>query len=204
MYQSKINAVNSIKAAIIMFSFSFFTGCTSETEEKSQANKINLDQAKEYQLLSKEDFSFAGRDRIQYNITSPDSDSFESLAQTGIKAAMDYQKQSRANVVTVFLGESIENINNGDAQAIIKYAPDGGGFSGDQGWKWQIEAIEPLSELEKKTLSLWEENSEKFKLEDGWNIDEEAFKDFAAEKLNVQSSDISLRMPVRKEYSINQ
>lgn len=126
-------AFNSLKAAIIMFTFSFFTGCSPDTEEKSSANKINLDQAKAYQLLSKEDFSFAGRDRLQFNITAPAADSFESQAQTGIKAVMDYKKQSQADVVTVFVGENIEQINNGGAHAIISYAPDGGGFSGDQG-----------------------------------------------------------------------
>lgn len=160
----------------------------------------NNDQAVEYRLLSTDDMGFAGRSRMQFNISAPTATTFEQLAQTAIKAAKDFQRSHRQQVVYVFIGKDMEQINNGEALAIANYAVDGGGNSGDQDWYWQVEAIDPLTDIERKVLALWDIHSDKFQIEDSWKIDEEGFKRFAAKELNVERDKITLRLPVRKPY----
>jgi RNA polymerase subunit RPABC4/transcription elongation factor Spt4 len=129
---------------LIVITLIIMKACSSDDESVTPAvsqAQVDVSQAKDYQVISSEDFSFTGRKRIQINIAAPDATSYEELAQTAIKAALDFQKQQNANVVYIFLGDDIEMINNGDALAIARYSPDGGGNSGDQGWTWEVEAF---------------------------------------------------------------
>lgn len=138
-------------AFLIVITLIIMKACSSDDESVTAAvsqAQVDVSQAKDYQVISSEDFSFTGRKRVQINIAAPDASNYEELAQTAIKAAMDFQKQQNADVVYIFLGDDIEMINNGDASAIARYAPDGGGNSGEQSWTWQVEAFSST----KKTL----------------------------------------------------
>ncbi len=118
-------------------------------EEVLPQHKITVNQTQPYQILSNEDFSFAGRKRYQFNITAPLAKTHTQLTHTAINAAQELQRQYAAQVIYIFIGETLTQIDNGNALVIARYAPDGGGNSGDQDWTWQVEAIDsPLVEGE--------------------------------------------------------
>lgn len=140
----------------------WLNSCTDEEAASPKETKMELNQAQSYQLLSADDFSYPGRKRQQFNIAAPTANTFERLSQTAIQAAIDYQRQYSLDVIYVFIGNDMEQINNGEAFAIARYAPDGGGNSGDQDWKWQVEAsqsseIEPESFIIREPYKLGDE-----------------------------------------------
>lgn len=187
---------------VLVFVIGFSMEACSGSDSQTYKPTIELEQAKDYQLLSTSDQSFPGRKRIQANISSPDASTEDELAQTAMKAAIDQQKSTRAHVVTVFLGSDLEQINTGDAYAIARYAPDNGGYSGDQGWRWQVEVALPLTRIEEKTYELWELHKDQFGTEGSWEVDIDSFNEFVSKELDIPKSDVSLRIPIRKPYEV--
>lgn len=98
--------------------------------------------AKPYHVFHRGDFSFAGRSRVEWWITAPEAKTFDDRGRTAMQAAIDLQKESRAHVVSIWLEASPTVAGKGQQLATALYAPDGGGLSGDQGWRWQIEAVD--------------------------------------------------------------
>lgn len=101
--------------------------------------------AKVYEIISNEDSSFPGRKRLGISILS-EAASFEERAQTAMKAAIDYQKITKADLVSVRLEPSKAMDGKGSPLAVADYAPDGKGISGDTSmsgndWVWKVEAI---------------------------------------------------------------
>ena len=106
------------------------------------APKNPASSAKPYQIFHRGDFSFSGRDRVEWWITAPEAKTFNDRGRTAMQAAIDLQKESRAHVVSIWLEASPGGAGKGQQLATAMYAPDGGGLSGTQGWKWQIEAAD--------------------------------------------------------------
>jgi cell division protein FtsW (lipid II flippase) len=98
--------------------------------------------AKPYRVFHRSDFSFPGRTRVEWWIMSPEAKTFEERGRTAMQAAIDLQKDSRAHVVSIWLEASPNIAGTGQQLATAMYAPDSGGLSGTQGWKWQIEAAD--------------------------------------------------------------
>ncbi|GLP98707.1 hypothetical protein GCM10007891_05610 [Methylophaga thalassica] len=178
------------------------TTTITEAPAPSVRPEPETSEAVEYKLLSTDNFSFSGRKRIQFNISAPSANSYEQYAQTAIQAAKDFQRSQRVQVVYVFLGKNLEQINNGDALAIARYAVDGGGNSGEQSWYWQVEALKPLTDIEVKTLELWEKHGNKFAGENIFEPDIDGFKKFVAQELNTDISNVTMREPMRQAYIV--
>ena len=167
--------------------------------EPNPAESLVLDQAVPYTIISTDDFSFPARKRIQVNISAEQANDFESYAQTAVKAAVEMQQDLNADVIYVFLGENLNLIETGAAYAIARYAPDNGGNSGDQGWTWQVEAVDkPFSDLQIKVSELWWQHRDDFQV-DGLT-DEDRFVPFLAEKLGVSEDQIQLPFVLPEKY----
>ena len=167
--------------------------------ESDPAESLVLDQAVPYTIISTDDFSFPARKRIQVNILADQANDFESYAQTAVKAAVELQQDLNSDVIYVFLGENLNLIETGAAYAIARYAPDNGGNSGDQGWTWQVEAVDkPFSELQIKVSDLWWKHRDDFQV-DGLT-DEERFVPFLAEKMGIPEEDVRLPFSSMEAY----
>jgi hypothetical protein len=154
-----------------------------------------------YQVMTYGDFSFPGRTRLEWGITSS-ARSFEERAQTAMKAAFDLQKKSKADVVSIWLEIGPAMAGAGHQLAIARYAPDGGGFSGDQKWIWEVEAaVQEPDPLEIEVGELWYQNSEAYRGLDG-ALDEPSLKAFIAEKLGVEKEKVSLPWITRNVYPV--
>jgi hypothetical protein len=96
----------------------------------------NTSKATSYTIYKVRDFSFPGRVRKNWLGYSAAID-FESRAQTAIKAALDIQQGSHADVVQVFLTTR----NSGYELANAWYAKDGRGMNGLEDWQWKVTAV---------------------------------------------------------------
>lgn len=105
--------------------------------KNDKAPTPDISSAKNYSLVSTEDSSFPGRIRKSWIAVSTEAATFESRAQTAIRAAIDLQKSSGAQVVQVYL---VETPDAKFPLANAWYAVDGKGMSGDQDWKWDVSA----------------------------------------------------------------
>lgn len=176
----------------VIFAF-WINSCIGGDEDKRPEH------AKPYETISSEDFSFPGRKRYQFNIVAPSASNFIEYSHTAIAAAQDKQKSTNGKVIYIFLEPSKVNMGKGSAYAIARYAPDGGGNSGDQDWKWKVEAVDkPFTDVELKTDQLWWSNRDQFQV-DGLT-DEPKLKAFIAEKLGITIDDVSLPFVNRKNY----
>jgi hypothetical protein len=92
----------------------------------------DISRASAYEIVSTSNFSFPGRKRLSWNV-STSAITPEQIKQTAQKAAIELQKSSGAAVVDIFVARSPLDQ---DGLAMITYAPDGKGYSGDQNWKW--------------------------------------------------------------------
>lgn len=159
------------------------------------------DHAQPYTIVDRSDFSFISRDRYSISIVSTQATNRLQFAHTAMKAAVDTQKETGADVVSVWLEPSIECQGSGLQYAIVNYAPDGKGLDGESSWKWEVEAAEkqlPPGEL--AISKLWWENRGDFQV-DGLT-DEHRLKAWIAQKLGIQESAVSLPFVSRKSVDI--
>lgn len=164
------------------------------------ANYITAD-AKPYTSIKQEVGGFPGRVRVHYEIISPDASNHEQFAQTAMRAAIDKWRETQAQVVYVMLNPSPNLIGTGDAYAIARYAPDGGGDSGDEGWMWSVEAMSrPYTEKEIDVAELWFSNREQYLEDDGILANEPELKAFIAEELGILEDEVRLPYRSRKDY----
>lgn len=106
----------------------------------------DVSQAVEYTVVKTEDVSFAGRTRVNRYVVAAHANTREQRAQTAIKAAMDLQHETLAQVSSVVVELSAWLAGHGHPVATADYAIDGRGMSGDQSWTWRVSASdEPVT-----------------------------------------------------------
>lgn len=176
--------------AYLALSFLLF-GCSSPS--------VKIENAQTYTAIEQKDFSFLGRTRVEFNIVSPNAKTSDQFAQTAIKAALEKQKETNAQVVFVQLLPSSEFLGTGDAYAIARYAPDGKGISGDEHWTWEVEvAMQPLTQKEIAISKLWWAYRSSYQ-KDGLT-DESRLKEFIAKKLKITIDSVILPWVMRSKY----
>lgn len=163
----------------------------------SQQKKLpDMSLAKPYEVVSSNDFSFPGRKRVSRSIIAPSAKSYEERAHTAIKAAYDLQKESGAVVASIWVLSSPLLDGKGDLFALSNYAIDGSGYSGNQGWTWEVSASrQQPSETDILILELWAALRQKV-IDSGSEFNEEmekTVKNVIAKELNLPSN---FRMPM--------
>jgi hypothetical protein len=166
------------------------------------ADVPDLPFAQTYQVISKSDFSFRGRTRVEYNIVSPKAKGREQFAQTAMQAAIDAVQNENAKVSAVYLEASPGMKGQGSAYAIAFYAPDSGGLSGDQGWKWDVKAQEnAFTQQQIEIAELWNKNRGDFQTPENYT-DEPKLKEFIGNKIGIAAEQIRLPWSERKDYEV--
>lgn len=115
-------------AILIISAITFLFSCGLE---------IQLPQAKPYTVISEDDSSISGRTRKGVFVISAEAKTYEELAQTAMKAAMEHRRKTGSNMAYAFLEMSKETSQQGQPLAIARFAPDGKGLYSDS-WKWQV------------------------------------------------------------------
>lgn len=158
-----------------------------------------------YTVVDREDASLPNRRRISISIVAPEALTFEQRAQTAMKAAQDFQVSDNAHVSTVFLVPSPKLVGMGLNLAIARYAPDGGGYSGDQGWRWEVQATDqPLDEQRLRITELWEEKQSSFLIPDGFGgmrPDEDAIDQAVATELGINLDEVRTLLFFLDDYT---
>ncbi len=172
---------------------------TVKTDEK----KGPLSEAKTYTVINKMDVSIPGRKRMGIVIISSEAKTYNELAQTAMKAAMDYQKETGADLSYVWLEMSPLTQGAGYQLATADYAPDGKGNSEmATPFTWEVEAVKTLpTEQAKKITELWQSNKPKF--QKNGMTDEPELKKFIAGKLNIKVSDVTTYYAAKEKYEAN-
>lgn len=123
---------------------------TSENYQTAQQKTVeyqdNLEYAQQnagigpvaYTIVDSGGNTVQGRKRIEVRIVAPEARTFEQRGETVVLAAKELQERENAAVVFVILEPSAALAGLGSSLALAKYAPDGGGWSGDQGWTWEV------------------------------------------------------------------
>jgi|GEM_PF-2001890 len=173
----------------------------AKSSPPSHQLNVDLSQAKTYTVIGKDDFSFSTRSRLSWFITSP-ANTAEERAQTAMKAAMDLQSITGADLASAWIEIEPALAKQGNALAIAYYAPDNGGFSGDQNWTWQVNASnDQVTDLQILIAKSWEQNKEKFRGQDGM-IDEENLTTMLSDAIGVPPSEIHPLWISRSEYKV--
>lgn len=144
------------------------------------------------------------RARVTCSILAPEAKSYEEFAQTAMKAAMDAQKKTNAKVVVIELEEAPRTVGKGVLLAMAFYAPDGGGFSGDQGWTWDVKAVKSRhSDAILRMTTLWYNNRNDFQVPDnygGTQTDEVALKAFIGKTMGIDPETVTLAFASWEQY----
>lgn len=113
---------------------SMFTSKESETKDeapdpapsKTYSVEVDLSAAEKYTVLDDDDYDFGSWKRKGYTIVS-DAVGVDAKAQTTMKAAIELQRSSGANSVTVTLG-----LKKYTPTALVYFTPDGRGWAKDK------------------------------------------------------------------------
>lgn len=206
--KSKKQTLKVLGTATIVF-FILAVATAPKHKEKQLDNisqtktETQMTTALPYEVLKIEDVSFPGRKRISSFISINDTNpTFEEKAQTVIKAAKDITKKYKADEVTVVMEASKGAIGKGYSLAVCEYAPDGGGYSGDQNWTCKVTSSKnnPTT-LEISILDHWYNERDRYQ-KDGMT-DEDRLKAHLAKELNLPVEKISLPFIEMAEYSSN-
>lgn len=182
---------------VIIMAF-WMNSCTSE--DAPPPPSLKLTNAKPYLVIGQKDNSFAGRKRLQFNITSSQSKTFSDLAETAIKAAIDKQIETSADVIYIYLEHSAKLSNKGIIYASASYAADGGGNSGDQDWTWKVTATDKvMTDQEVEIYTSWVTNKKDY-LIDGL-VDEKSLKNQISKEIDLPIEQITLPLLNRKKYT---
>ncbi len=163
----------------------------------------DLPHAGEYQVIEMKKSS-RSRDRVTCSIFAPEITTRDEFAQTTMKAALDLQAETGAKVVVVNLEEDPRTVGKGTLLAMAFHAPDGGGFSGDQGWTWDVKAADKRSSEDTlRMTTLWWRNRDRFQIPDGAGstmTDEAALSKFIGETMGVNPDSVTLAYNSMTEY----
>lgn len=160
-----------------------------------------LNEAKDYKIMRKVDASI-GRNRYVLNISSPDAKTFEERAQTALKAAIEVQEQTGANVVAARL--FIYELNEATplevmplAVARAEYSGDGKDWSGSgklRNGNWEVRASSlQITEQQLAIAKIWEDNDQNFQIDDGqggMQTDEKRLRKLIAKKLKMSEAEV--------------
>lgn len=116
----------------------------------------------------------------------------ENLAATCMAAAQYYAQQTGAQALGVFIYDQ-PGENWGHTQvASCNYAPDNGGFSGQQGWTWaDVQAADRTTTAQEKEIArLW--NAMRGDFQKGGSTNEKALSAAIAKKLKISPDDVTL------------
>ena len=176
---------------------------TAQKQATGFESQFRTDQVLPYKSVMLKDVSFPGRKRYTEVIVLNKKDAtYEEKAQTVFKAASNLVKAKDADVVNVMIEMSEKTQGAGYLLAQCEYAPDGGGYSGDQHWKCKIRASkENPTAQELMILDEWYANRHKFQ-KDGLT-DEPKLKQYLAQNLNLPVDKISLPWIMPEEYYSN-
>lgn len=167
------------------------SACSSNTPETPQAKK--------YKVVTVDAYS-SKRKRFNITITAPDAKTFDELAHTAMKAAIDMQSKKSAKVVYVYVA-SPGNLKWVPKYAIAKYAPDNGGNSGKDGWTWQVEAAKKLpTDKGLQIAKLWQKHRDSFQVDE--STDGDRLKQFIAKELSIEIKQVGLPDVFREKYNI--
>jgi hypothetical protein len=171
------------------------SSCSGEPENAPEHSK-----GRPYELIEQSDLSVAGRERREFKIYSPGSSTIDELAHTSMGAALYYQDAIEAAVTYVRLYQTKDAIDADLPGALVDYAPDGRGNSGDQDWTWKVSTLSvQINSLELKVKKSWEANKHKFIESDGL-VNEEELTSFIANQLNIPVSAVKLPVLNAKAY----
>ena len=160
-----------------------------------------LNEAKDYKVMRRVDASI-GRTRYVLNISSPDAKTFEERAHTALKAAIEIQKQTGANVVAARL--FIYGLNEVTplevmpvAVARAEYSGDGKDWSGSgklRNGNWEVMASSlQITEPQLAIAKIWEDNDQNFQIDDGqggMQTDEKRLRKLIGKKLKMSESEV--------------
>lgn len=208
-----VKAKDAIKGfALILVIFFIIGKCTSDDksstaiEVPSQKVGATYDKAwpaavsslvtfaKPYSVEYIYDYSFAGRKRIEWTITSPQAVTYESLLGTAISAAKKLAIENRVNQATVFIAPNSKLIRLGYNLAAVTYTVDGKGNAGEtfDGIYWKAEAAQaPLDDKTIKITEMWYDNRSKFQNSNGLT-DEAKLISFISTNLGIPESEVRL------------
>ncbi|EGG0282947.1 DUF4875 domain-containing protein [Salmonella enterica] len=167
-----------------------------------QAPAVAKGVAHEYQVIGKDDTSFAGRKRLRWVITAPTALTQADRAETAKAAAKALQDQTDADLAQVWLEVAPFAAGQGSQLAMATYTPDGCGASGKDcdGKKWDVEASDvQLTQEQLAVWKAWRENRDQF-MEDGM-VNEERLKSFLANKFGTTPDKITLPWVSREKVS---
>jgi len=185
-------------------------------QQKAIEYQENLEYAKQNAGLSPVAYSIVdsggdtvqGRKRIEVRIVAPEARTFEQRGETVILAAKELQERENAAVVFVILEPSAALAGLGSSLALAKYAPDGGGWSGDQGWTWEVEASrDSVDPMQVKVAERWEERKDAFQISDGFGgtmTDDDALSEALAKELGVTEEQIRFPYFTLESYPIQE
>lgn len=181
----------TISALILVLTMITLVGCGSSPD---------MAQAVEYQTIETKKHSNS-RHRVERSIYAAEAKTKDQFAHTAMKAALDLQKETGAKVVIINLRE---DHRLDVALSMVFYAPDGGGFSGDQGWTWDVKATDKRHDEEELRMStLWWRNRDRFQVSDGYGgteTDEEALSKFIGETMGIAPDKVTLAYFDQSEY----
>jgi hypothetical protein len=163
------------------------------TESAPSEEDVQTVDPVEYTIVDAESGVVAGRKRVTANILAPNATTFEQRGETIIAAAKDLQESESADVVAIFMIPSEKLIGEGVNLALVRYAPDGKGFSGDQDWTWEVQASqESVDPQAFKVRELFVEKSPEFQMETefGPAVDEEAVTQAIADELGITVDEV--------------
>jgi hypothetical protein len=108
-----------VKILFVLSLFLFLVGCSESAIDR--ANKVDISQAQPYFVIKTDSFSAPeGRDRLRIVVHAPAAVTKSQRAQTAIKAAFDYQKETGAYEVESWL-EALPKVS--ERIAIADYYP---------------------------------------------------------------------------------
>jgi hypothetical protein len=168
----------------------------------SQPN-VDLSLARPYQIVSTQDISLHGRDRLRASIYSDAvNGGMKERAQTAMRAAWDLQRSHHVSFVIVYLNVSRDKAldMHGYTVATASYSPDGGGIEGsEKGRYWVVYATEEhLDPIAVKEAEIWEANRMRFS--HGGILDGRALIALIAKQLSIPPSEVHLPGYALSEY----
>ncbi len=173
---------------------------TGKSAANNNPRHDDVSQAVDYKIVKKGDVSFAGRKRIKIFIVADQLNlTYEQKAQTAMRAALDIQKETRANFVSAILEMVPEASGYGFALAMADYSPDNGGVSGNDKQTWKVDSShENPTETDLQVMKAWYQNRDRFQ-KDGMT-DEPKLKAFIASQIGLKPNQVSLPWISREAY----
>lgn len=165
---------------------------------------VDVSLAKPYQIISTQDISLHGRDRLRASIYSDAAKGgLKERAQTAMQAAWNLQRSHHVSFVIVYLNVSPDKAldMHGYTVATASYSPDGGGVEGSEKSRyWVVYATgQHLDPIAVKEAEIWEANRVRFS--HGGVLNAKAMIALIAKQLSIPPSEVHLPGYALSEYN---